>query len=381
MLANLPEAFRLDLVVRLLLVLLTFGLAILLRNLVSWLLAQPIRRLFARAGQDGITDTASQVIVAPSSYLLFALAIDISARILEVSPGIMDFLRHVTRTLVIVSIALMVGPLIRMSAASRRRLYTLTGIPLDEALLPFISTGLQLIVWALAVVIIIQVWGYDVTGLIAGLGIGGLAISLAAQDTLSNLFGFAAIVSDRPFVVGEYVKTKDVEGAIERVGLRSTRVRQLDQAVITVPNSMLASAAVLNWSRLARRKMELTLSVSYRTNSVALETLLGQLRTMLAGREQVDPESVVVFFTGFGQFGLNILVRCYLDIADWTAFTAAQEQILIEMMRLIEAQHLQIGNSSQAISVEFPGENDAFEQRELPHHDHSSPLSSARDRG
>src|SRR5947208_14792157 len=100
-----------------------------------------------------------------------------------------------------------------------------------------------MIVLALALVIIIQVWGYDVTGLIAGLGLGGLALSLAAQDTLSNVFGFAAIVSDRPFVVGEYIKTKDVEGAVERVGLRSSRVRQIDQAIVAVPNNLLASSA------------------------------------------------------------------------------------------------------------------------------------------
>src|SRR5262249_8920002 len=151
-----------------------------------------------------------------------------------------------------------------------------------------------------------QEWGYDVTGLIAGLGLGGLAISLAAQDTLSNIFGFAAIVSDRPFVVGEYVKTKDVEGSVERVGLRSTRVRQIDQAVVAVPNSMLASSAILNWSRLSKRKLEVTLGVTYKTRPDQMEALLASLREMLKAHDKVDPNSVVVYFIGFGQSALNI---------------------------------------------------------------------------
>lgn len=350
--ANLPDALHLDTVIRLLLALLTFGLAIVLRNFVAWVLATPLRHLFVRAGQDGLNETIRRIVLTPTGYLLLTLALDISARLLDVGPGIMGFVNNVTRTLVIVSIALMIGPLVRIAASSRRRLYTLVGVLLDEALLPFLGTGVQLFLWATVIVIVIQVWGYDVTGLIAGLGIGGLAISLAAQDTLSNLFGFAAIVSDRPFVVGEYVKTKDVEGLIEHVGLRSTRVRQLDQAIVSVPNSMLASTAVLNWSRLARRRLDLTLGITYRTSADQMEDLLQQLRALLAQREAVDGDSIVVYLVDFGQSSLNILIRCYVNIADWGQFTAEKERILIEIMRLVERLGLQIAFPSQSLYIE-----------------------------
>ena len=188
--------------------------------------------------------------------------------------------------------------------------------------------------------IIIQVWGYDVSGLIAGLGIGGLAISLAAQETLSNIFGFATIVSDRPLVVGEYIKTPNVEGIVERVGLRSTRVRQLDQAVVTVPNSLMASSTILNWSRLAKRQINLTLGVTYATTPDQMESLLDALRTMLKQRDTVDPDSVVVYFIEFGGSSLNILIRCYVNLADWGAFTAEKEKVLLEVMRVVEQRQL-----------------------------------------
>ena len=296
---TLPEAIRTGLA-RLLLVVIAFGIIWLLRSLLAWLLTKPLERLLARAGYTSLDGAIRSIVSTASGYLLLALAIDIGARILEFDATAMTLVDNLSRTLVITGLALVIYKLVDVFVFSRRRLHLLTGMSFDEALLPFIHTGIQLLVLALALVIVVQVWGYDVTGLIAGLGIGGLALSLAAQDTLANLFGFAAIVSDRPFVVGEYVKTKDVEGMIERVGLRSTRVRQLDQAVVTVPNSTLAASAILNWSRLAKRRIDLTLGVTYATTPDAMEALLQSLRTMLKARETVDPASVIVYLIEFG---------------------------------------------------------------------------------
>ena len=250
----------------------------------------------------------------------------------------------------------MIYRLVDVFVFSRRRLRLLTGMAFDEALLPFIRTGIQLLVLALALVIIVQVWGYDVSGLIAGLGMGGLAISLAAQDTLANLFGFAAIVSDRPFVVGEYIKTKDVEGMIERVGLRSTRVRQLDQAVVAVPNSTLAASAILNWSRLAKRRIDLTLGVTYSTAPDADGRPCSTVCARCSSSAKPSiPNSVVVYFIEFGESSLNILVRCYVNITDWQAFTAEKERILLEIMRVVQSLGLSIAFPSRSLYIENLG--------------------------
>jgi len=354
MFESIPETTRIE-IARVLLVVLVFGLVVLLRSVIGWIIARPVKRLLERIGQTNLNEAIHSIVVVPTGYLLLVLAIDISARILEVAPDVMTLIVHITRTLVIFAVLLVISRLVQVSVFSRQRLLILTGIAIDESLLPFIRTGAHLIIIALALVIIIQEWGYNVTGLIAGLGLGGLALSLAAQDTLSNIFAFAAIVSDRPFVVGEYVKTKDVEGLIERVGLRSTRVRQIDQAVVAVPNSMMASSAILNWSRLSKRKVELTLGVSYRTRPDQMETLLASLREMLKAHNKVDPNSVVVFFVGFGQSALNILVRCYLNIADWGEFSTEQERILLDIMRQVESLDLQIAYPTQSIYIETMG--------------------------
>ena len=351
---SIPEIIRVEFA-RVLMVVVVFVVFVLLRNLIAWIIAKPVQRLLMRIGQSDLDDAIHGIVVVPTGYLLLALALDIGARILEVTPGTMTFVIHLTRTLIIIAVALMINRFIQVLALTRQQLLILTGLAIDEALLPFLRTSAHLIVLALAVVIIIQEWGYDVTGLIAGLGLGGLALSLAAQDTLSNLFAFAAIVSDRPFVIGEYIKTKDVEGLIERVGLRSTRVRQLDQAVVAVPNSMLASSAILNWSRLSKRKFEVTLGVSYQTRPDQMEALLAQLREMLKAHAKVDPNSVVVFFIGLGQSSLNVLVRCYMNIADWGEFSSEQERLLLDILRLVESLGLQIAYPTQSIVLETSG--------------------------
>jgi MscS family membrane protein len=354
MLESLSEITRVGLV-RVLLVILTFALLWVLRRFVAWLFAKPLCRILKTAKQPGLNESIRHVILVPITYFLLALAINVSAQLLQLNLSLMDFTARVTRTLVIIGVALLVYRLTEVVALTRQQLRILTGLAIDEALLPFIRTSAQIIVLALALVIIIQVWGYDVTGLVAGLGLGGLAISLAAQDTLSNLFGFSAIVSDRPFVVGEYIKTKDVEGSVERVGLRSTRVRQIDQAVVAVPNNVLMDSAILNWSRLSKRKIEFKLGLDYRTNADQIEALLDGLREMLNAHENIDPSSVVVYFVGFGQSSLDILVRCYLTIPDWKEFTAAQERVLLKIMRLVDSLGLQTSLPTQAIHFEATG--------------------------
>ncbi|MBK8035194.1 MAG: mechanosensitive ion channel family protein [Anaerolineae bacterium] len=339
----------------------------LLRRLIAWLLARPLERIVTRAGRTDLIEPTRGLFSTATGYLLLALWIDLGARIFDFHPTIMNIVQHLTRTLVIVAFAVMIYRLVASAVYSRNRLLLFTGITIEEALIPFVRTGLQLLILAIGLVIIIQEWGYDVSGLIAGLGLGGLALSLAAQDTLANIFGFTAVVGDRPFVVGEFIKTKDVEGTIEHVGLRSTRVRQINQAVVTVPNSMLASAAVLNWSRLTKRQVDMTLNISYDADAETMQSMLGQIRAYLSDHEKVEPGSVVVYLVNFGSSSMEVLVRCYLTIGDWKEFTATKEGILLEILRIVNQLGLHIAFPRSALYIDnLRGELNLSEQPLAP---------------
>lgn len=337
---------------RVLLVILVLILIWLLRRLVVMILARPLQRLLQRNGRDDIEEIITNVVAPPVRILLIAFSIFIITQLLNLDSSALQFTARVSRTLIIVAIALGAYRIVTLAFLTRGRLYSITGVIIEEALLPFARTGLQIVIFAIGLVIIIQEWGYDVSGLIAGLGIGGLAISLAAQDTLSNLFGFTAIVGDRPFAVGEYVVTKDVEGLIEKVGLRSTRVRRLDQAIVTVPNSLLASSAILNWSRLGKRRIDSIVGVTYSTTADQLEALLQRLRETIAAREKVDETSVIVNFINFGDSSLEILIRCYVNISDWAQFTQEKEYVFLDVMRVVDELGLQIAFPTRSLYIE-----------------------------
>lgn len=340
---------------RLLLAALAFALIWVLRHLLTRFARMLLQRIARRNGVP-IDVTVRDIVTGPVRLLTLALAIDISSRILLLQPAADIFIFRLSRTFVLIAIAMIIYRLIGMVTATRSRAFTYTGLSLDEQLLPFIRTFIQLLLIAIALIIVIQIWGYDVTGLVAGLGIGGLAVSLAAQDTVANLFGFSMIVSDRPFVVGEFIKTPDVEGVVERVGFRSSSVRQLNQALVTIPNSTLANSPILNWSRLGRRWIDQTLRISYGATPDQLLEFMSLVREMLATREDIDPETIVVHFINFGENALEILVRAYVNRPNWLEFTREKETINLEIMRIVHDLGLSFALPSRALYVEkMPG--------------------------
>lgn len=234
---QLPQPAR-ETLLRVLLAILALLVIWLLRRILTWLFVAPLRR-YTRTNSIQWGESLLEAVIPPVRALVFALGLYVVASILELDLETRVFLDHLIRSLVIIAIFLVIYRVMDVLTESSPRLYRVSRINVEDRLLPFARTGVKVVILAVLLVIVIGEWGYNVSGLIAGLGLGGLAVSLAAQDTIANLFGFSAIVGDRPFVVGEYIKTPDVEGTVEHVGLRSTRVRQPDQAFVTIPNSKL----------------------------------------------------------------------------------------------------------------------------------------------
>jgi MscS family membrane protein len=367
-LSDLPPEIR-DIVTRVILLIVALILIWIMRFVLKWALITPLQRVVRRSGRansEAVLDAAMQ----PIRFIIIAVALIVSAQILDVGETIGGFVENLSRSLIIIALLMLIYRMVDLLAPSSNRLFAITGITLEERLLPFVRTAVRLAVLAVGIVIVLQEWNYDVSGLIAGIGLGGLAISLAAQDTVSNLFGFTAIVSDRPFNVGEFIITPDVTGIVENVGIRATRIRQLDQAVVYVPNSRLANSAITNWSRLSKRRMDYTLGVTYSSTSSDMRLLLHRIRELLRSQETVDPDSVQVYFVSFGESSLDILIRAYVHIADWGEFHAEQERINLEIMDIVASLGMSVAFPSRSLYVEnlhdiFGGDKAADSQPRL----------------
>jgi MscS family membrane protein len=321
----------------------------LVRYVVIWLLTRPLVHLAERVGMPLLDDKLRDVVTTPVQFAFFGLAVLIIGTGLVLDEFGALFFSRLARTLFILAIAVALYKALQIVAFSRGRLFALTGVNMDEALLPFVRVGLEFLVIAFAVVIVVQEWGYDVSALVAGLGLGGLAFSLAASDTIANLFGFSMIVGDRPFVVGDTIKTTDVEGVVERVGLRSTRIRQPDQALVTVPNKTLANSVILNWSRLGKRYINFTLRLSSDASVAHVQRVVNDVREMLEIRPRVEADSISVRFTGFGDAWLEVLVRCYVLIVPWDEFALEREAINLEIMKILTAAFADSDGSAQVV--------------------------------
>jgi len=208
------------------------------------------------------------------------------------------------------------------------------------------------------VVMILQNLGYSVTSLIAGVGLGGAALALASKDTVANLFGSLVIFIDRPFQIGDWVEIGPVEGTVEEVGLRVTLIRTFANSLITVPNAQLTTTAINNWSRMRKRRIKLTLGLTYDTTPDKMEAAVEAVREVLRQEERIDQSFFLVNFTDLGAHSVDIFVYCFTITTRWDEHLQIRQDVLLKFMRAIKDLGLQFAFPTQTIhlaGMEKPG--------------------------
>ena len=182
---------------------------------------------------------------------------------------------------------------------------------LDDQLMPIVRKIVKVILWSLGIIIGLNNAGFDVAALIAGLGIGGLALALAAQDTVKNIFGGIMIYLDKPFKIQDRINISGHDGVVEEVGIRSTRLRTLEGRQVTIPNARFSENAVENITREPSRKIVLNLGLTYETTPDKMELAMKLLKDIAANQEGVD-ENVLISFNTWGDFSMGILFVYYI---------------------------------------------------------------------
>ena len=223
---------------------------------------------------------------------------------------------------------------------------------LDDQLVPVIQKALKVTIGIVVSVWIVQLLGYSVSSLIAGLGIGGLAVALAFQETLGNFFGSIFIFLDRPFRVGDMVKIGDVEGIVEDIGFRSTRIRTWPATLVSIPNKTVASSVVDNLSRMPKRRVLQSIGVTYETNADQMEQAVARIRGILENDDGIDQEYMVVRFEDFGASSLDIKVLYFTTAIAYADHMEARERINLAIMRAVEELGLSIAFPTRTIYLE-----------------------------
>jgi MscS family membrane protein len=209
--------------------------------------------------------------------------------------------------------------------------------PSSRSLIPLARRTLKAIVFVIGVVSMLSNLGYPVASLIAGLGVGGIAIALAAQKTVENLFGAFSLGVDQPIREGDFVKVEDFVGTVEEVGLRSTRIRTLDRTLVTIPNGRLADMRLESFAVRDRLRLACKLGVLYSTAPEKLDLIVGELRSTLRRHPKIWPDSVNVHVADFGESSVNIDVMCWFQTTQWDEFLQIRHDTYLEFMRIVHA--------------------------------------------
>jgi MscS family membrane protein len=222
---------------------------------------------------------------------------------------------------------------------------------IDQILLPFISRTIRVILIAISISIIGQEFDYDVNGLVAGLGLGGLAFALAAKEAVGNLIGGIVIVTEKPFSIGEWILTPSVEGTVEDINFRSTKIRTFSQALVTVPNSTLANEPITNWSRMGKRRITFHLGLNYQTSKEQIERVVKRIEQMLRTHEEIHPDTIMVAFDHYNDSSLDILLYFFTNTTVWAEHVKIKHDINLAIMGILEEEGVEVAFPSRTIYV------------------------------
>ncbi|MCD8504524.1 MAG: mechanosensitive ion channel family protein [Burkholderiaceae bacterium] len=271
-------------------------------------------------------------------WALRLLLIGVTLRLVDEPLGLPDMVEVTVLTtsfsFIVISVSAVILILINLVADHVSRLHLLAGN--NITLVSLIAGILRVVIILAAILVLADLLEIPYQGVIAGLGIGGLAVALAAQSTLQNFISGITLYFDKPIAIGDYCRFGNREGTVEFIGMRSTRIRTLDRTLVTVPNSEFSNLQIENYAKRDRIFLNTTIQVRYETTPDQMRYLLAEIRKLLIAHPKVAPDPLRVRFKGFGEHSLDISIFAYVLTDNRSEFLAIQEDLFLRMMEIVD---------------------------------------------
>jgi len=319
-------------------------LGFLAKSVVRRILPRIIGRL-SRTRDTDLVDDVNRLLTRPFSFLINVTLWNGVIGILNLPQDPLNVNLWAT-TAVMVVLIVVIGycafHVVDVFAGIAARAAEKTETRLDDQLVHPISNTVKLLLALVVIAAIMGQFGYSATGLIASLSIGGLAVAFAAKDTLANVFGSILIFSERPFQIGDIVEINGIEGAVEEVGIRSTRIRQFDQTLSIIPNQTFTTSEICNLSKRNSRRVRFEVTLTHEATVAQVEQFLASIQDSLEQRDDIHSDQSLIRLTKLDTSGLGVLVQAFTKSVDFAAFMLTQEEILMNVRKLAEEQALPI---------------------------------------
>ncbi|MGE0787886.1 MAG: mechanosensitive ion channel family protein [Sandaracinaceae bacterium] len=336
-----------------------------LRRLITQVLARRAAKLLARLVTN-LDAVLLERAAKPIGTLIAVLAAMWAIPILELGVGANRAIMFGLRVAIGVTSVVIVYRLVDVASDVFQKRAGATETKLDDQLVPLVRKSVKVVTVVLGAIFVLQNMDVDVASLIAGASLGGLAFSLAARDTVANLFGSLSIFADQPFQVGDWVVMQGIEGVVEEVGMRSTRVRTFYSSLVSIPNSKVADGVIDNYGLRKARRCYLKLGLQYDTSVEQMEAFCDGVRGILQNNPAVKKDVYHVYFSGFGDSSLEVMLYFFFDVKTWADELKNRHLVFLEIMRLAEALGCQFAFPTRTLHIASQAAPAELEAPEVP---------------
>jgi len=325
-----------------------------LSGLIGRLLGIPTRELLRRLVAKTSNQFDDELVAASREPVILFWSVLTSRLLLfwvGLPPAAQQVVISVQQALLIVAVFWMLLRAITVLQQGLPRTIDLVAHPAMRSLIPLGGRIAKVLVFAIGVLTVISAFGYPIATILAGLGIGGIAIALGAQKSLEHFFGSVSIGVDQPFRIGDWVIVGDVEGEVEAIGLRSSRIRTMERTVVSIPNGALAESRVENFGARERIRLRTIVGLEYGTPEATMRAVRDDIEKLLRAHPLCWPDRVVVRFFQFGPSSLDLDVFCWLMTSQVDEFRAAREELYLGIIAIVERRGAKFAFPTQTVHV------------------------------
>ena len=307
--------------------------------------------------QTKIDDMLLETLEKPLEFIFVVIGFYMATQTVPLYDDVELFINQLTRSLIAFTIFwAMFRAVYPLSHIFDRALDFFENPGMHETMKEFLVKLTKFFIVCLGAAAIIQEWGFNVAALLGSLGLVGMAVALGAQDFIKNMFAGLTIFLDRMFEKGNWIQTPDIDGNVEHIGFRATKIRRFDKALVTIPNSKLASEALINFSRMTQRRIYWKIGVEYRTTHDQLRGIIRDIYSYLHSNDkfETDPEKVktFVFLDAFGASSIDIMLYCFTKTTKWGEWLAAKEELAYQIKAIVEGHGAGFAFPSTSLYVE-----------------------------
>ena len=285
------------------------------------------------------------------TFIGIYIALHIIKDVATISPEIQAILDKGIKILMILFVAKAFGDGLDEKNVVFTKIRNKSNREIDKSTMNIILRTIKIAIYVVAGFMVISELGYNISGFITGLGISGVVITLAAQDTAKSLIGGLSLFLDKPFKVGDYIKVDQYEGTVEDIRFRTTSIRTLENSVLHIPNSEMSVAAIVNYGEMEKRRYYTKLVLEFDTKLEKVENVKNKIWEMLLQRDDIEKDSIMINFQEISDNGMELVIIAYINKTNYAEYLDIKEQINYEIMAILASENVEMAYNTQTIHL------------------------------